>query len=79
MTEKNIEEAEKQILDRFNTTLMRNTETSNEDYYTDLIDELEELIACDVFSAFLNDKGEIFESDSEFDMFFTEWINDNVK
>jgi hypothetical protein len=26
-----------------------------------------------------NDKGEIFESDSEFDMFFTEWINDNIK
>ena len=26
-----------------------------------------------------NDKGEIFESDPEFDMFFTEWINDNVK
>jgi hypothetical protein len=25
------------------------------------------------------DKGVLLDADSEFDMFFTEWINDNVK
>lgn len=60
MTEKNKDDVESLIIDRFiNLPVMRNSEVINTDLYAEYIDELEELIACDVFSAFLNDSGEI--------------------
>lgn len=67
MSDKNIDEIERQLTLRYshlNLISRQNQRTTiDDDYFTNAIDELEELIACDVFSAFLNDGGEIMIGD----------------
>lgn len=68
MTDKNLDEIERQLKVRINNIQFsknssNSTNSFDEDYYADILDELEEIITCDVFSAFLNDGGEILIED----------------